>query len=257
MSRVFITGSADGLGQMAAKLLVAEGHRVVLHARHAARARDAMRAVPGAEQALTGDLSSIGETKTLADQANASGSFDTIIHNAGIGYQERTRGNTVDGLPPVFAINTLAPYILTALILKPKRLVYLGSSMHRSGDPTLRDLAWRTREWDGSQAYSDSKLHDVIFAFAIARLWPAVLSNAVDPGWVPTRMGGRGAPDDLSQGVETQAWLAVSDEPAARVTGEYFYHKRPRVTHPAARDPEVQDALLEACARSSGVALPA
>jgi NAD(P)-dependent dehydrogenase (short-subunit alcohol dehydrogenase family) len=257
MSRVFITGSADGLGQMAARLLVAEGHRVVLHARHAARAREAMRAAPGAEKALTGDLSSIDETKALAAQANALGAFDAIIHNAGIGYQERTRGNTVDGLPSVFAINTLAPYILTALILKPERLVYLGSGMHRSGDPTLRDLEWNARKWDGSQAYSDSKLHDVILAFAIARLWPAVLSNAVDPGWVPTRMGGRGAPDDLSQGVASQAWLAVSDEPAARVTGEYFYHKRPRKAHPAARDPHVQGALLEACARISGVALPA
>jgi NAD(P)-dependent dehydrogenase (short-subunit alcohol dehydrogenase family) len=257
VSRVFITGSADGLGQMAARLLVAEGHRVVLHARHAARAREAMRAAPGAEKALTGDLSSIDETKALAEQANALGAFDAIIHNAGIGYQERTRGNTVDGLPSVFAINTLAPYILTALILKPERLVYLGSGMHRSGDPTLRDLEWNARKWDGSQAYSDSKLHDVILAFAIARLWPAVLSNAVDPGWVPTRMGGRGAPDDLSQGAASQAWLAVSDEPAARVTGEYFYHKRPRKAHPVARDPHVQGALLEACARISGVALPA
>ena len=257
MSRVFITGSADGLGQMAAKLLVAQGHRVVLHARHAARAREAMRALPGAENALTGDLSSIDETKALAEQVNALGEFDAVVHNAGIGYQERTRGKTADGLPGVFAINTLAPYILTSLILKPKRLVYLGSGMHRSGDPTLRDLEWKTRSWDGSQAYSDSKLHDVMLAFAIARLWPVVLSNAVDPGWVPTKMGGRGAPDDLSKGAETQAWLAVSDDPAARVTGEYFYHKRPRAVHPAARDRGVQTTLLEACARISGVEMPA
>jgi NAD(P)-dependent dehydrogenase (short-subunit alcohol dehydrogenase family) len=256
MSRVFVTGSADGLGRMAAKLLVEQGHRVVLHARHAARAHEAMRAVPGAEQALTGDLSSIDETKALAAQVNALGVFDAVIHNAGIGYQERTRGNTVDGLPRVFTINTLAPYILTALILRPARLVYLGSGMHRSGDPTLRDLEWKTRDWDGSQAYSDSKLHDVILAFAIAHRWPSVLSNAVDPGWVPTRMGGRGAPDDLSQGAETQAWLAVSDDAAARVTGEYFHHKRPRAVHPAARDPHAQRTLLEACERISGVALP-
>ncbi|HEY2898897.1 MAG TPA: hypothetical protein VGJ12_17280, partial [Gemmatimonadaceae bacterium] len=211
----------------------------------------------GAEQALTGDLSSIDETKALADQVNALGEFDAVIHNAGIGYQERTRGKTADGLPAVFAVNTLAPYVLTALLLKPKRLVYLGSSMHRSGDATLRDLEWKTRHWDGSQAYSDSKLHDVILAFAVARLWPSVLSNAVDPGWVPTKMGGRGAPDDLSKGAETQAWLAVSDDPAARVTGEYFYHERPRAVHPAARDPHVQGVLLDACARISSVALPA
>ena len=257
MSRVFITGSADGLGQMAAKLLVAQGHRVVLHARHAARAREAMRALPGAENALTGDLSSIDETKALAEQVNALGEFDAVVHNAGIGYQERARGETADGLPRVFAINTLAPYILTSLILEPKRLVYLGSGMHRSGDPTLLDLEWKTRSWDGSQAYSDSKLHDVILAFAVAQRWPSVLSNAVDPGWVPTKMGGRGAPDDLSKGAETQAWLAVSNDAAARVTGEYFYHKRPREVQPAARDRGVQAMLLEACARISGVEMPA
>jgi NAD(P)-dependent dehydrogenase (short-subunit alcohol dehydrogenase family) len=257
MSRVFITGSADGLGQMAAKLLVARGHHVVLHARHEARAREAMRAVPGAETALAGDLSSIEETKALAGKVNALGAFDAVIHNAGIGYQERTRGDTVDALPGVFAVNTLAPYILTALIVKPKRLVYLGSTMHRSGDPSLRDLEWNTRVWDGSQAYSDSKLHDVILAFAVARRWPSVLSNAVDPGWVPTKMGGRSAPDDFSKGSETQACLATSDDPAAQVTGEYFYHERARTVHPAARDHRVQRTLLDACARISGVPLPA
>jgi NAD(P)-dependent dehydrogenase (short-subunit alcohol dehydrogenase family) len=257
MSRVFITGSADGLGQMAARLLVAGGHRVVLHARHAARAREAMIAVPGADDAVTGDLSSITETKAIADQVNALGAFDAVIHNAGIGYRERERSATADGLPRVFAVNTLAPYILTALIHKPKRLVYLSSGMHRSGDPTLRDLEWKARAWDGSQAYADSKLHDVILAFAIARLWPTVLSNAVEPGWVPTKMGGRSAPDDLAKGPETQAWLAVSDDPAARVTGQHFYHERPKEPHPAARDVQVQSALLAACARISGVKLPA
>jgi NAD(P)-dependent dehydrogenase (short-subunit alcohol dehydrogenase family) len=257
MSRVFITGSADGLGQMAARLLVDAGHRVVLHARNAARARDAMIAVPGADEAVTGDLSSIAETKAVAEQVNALGAFDAIIHNAGIGYRERERGSTVDGLPRVLAINTLAPYILTSLIQKPQRLVYLGSGMHRSGDPTLRDLEWKSRAWDGSQAYADSKLHDLILAFAIARLWPTVLSNAVEPGWVPTKMGGASAPDDLAKGPETQAWLAVSDDLAALVTGQYFYHKRPREPHPAARDVQVQSTLLAECSRISGVKLPA
>jgi NAD(P)-dependent dehydrogenase (short-subunit alcohol dehydrogenase family) len=257
VSRVFITGSADGLGQLAAQLLVAQGHRVVLHARNAARARDALRAVPGAERTVTGDLASLEETKALAAQVNAFGEFDAIIHNAAIGYQERARGSTPEGLPRVLAINTLAPYVLTALVHKPKRLVYLGSGMHRQGDATLRDLAWATRPWNGSQAYSDSKLHDVILAFAVARLWPSAQSNAVDPGWVPTKMGGRGAPDDLAQGAETQTWLAVSDDPAARVSGEYFYHKRPRKAHPAAHDLDVQRTLLAECARLSGVMLPA
>jgi NAD(P)-dependent dehydrogenase (short-subunit alcohol dehydrogenase family) len=228
----------------------------VLHARHAARAREAMIAVPGAEEAVTGDLSSIAETTAVAEQVNALGAFDAIIHNAGIGYRERARGDTVDGLPRVFAINTLAPYILTALIHKPQRLVYLSSGMHHSGEPTLRDLEWKARAWDGSQAYADSKLHDVILAFAVARLWPTVLSNAVEPGWVPTKMGGPSAPDDLAKGGETQAWLAVSGSPAALVTGQYFYHEKPREPHPSAHDAQVQDKLLAACARISGVKLP-
>jgi NAD(P)-dependent dehydrogenase (short-subunit alcohol dehydrogenase family) len=257
MSRVFITGSSDGLGQMAARLLIAGGHRVVLHARHAARAREAMIGFPGAEEAVTGDLSSIAETKALAEQVNALGAFDAVIHNAGVGYRERGRGATIDGLPLVFAVNTLAPYILTAMIHKPKRLVYLSSGMHRGGDPTLRDLEWKTRAWSGSQAYSDSKLYDVLLAFAVARRWPGVLSNAVEPGWVPTKMGGAGAPDDLAEGAETQAWLAVSDDSGAGVSGEYFYHKRRRDVLPAARDTKVQDALLAACAKLSEVQLPA
>jgi NAD(P)-dependent dehydrogenase (short-subunit alcohol dehydrogenase family) len=96
---------------------------------------------------------------------------------------------------------------------------------------------------------------DLALAFAVARLWPDVRSNAVTPGWVATRMGGPGAPDDLALGADTQAWLAVSDEPAARVTGRYFYHRTERPAAPAASDPAVQDGLLAACAQLSGVDL--
>jgi NAD(P)-dependent dehydrogenase (short-subunit alcohol dehydrogenase family) len=104
---------------------------------------------------------------------------------------------------------------LTALIAKPKRLIYLSSMLHQNDDPTLEDVAWQSRLWDGEQAYSDSKLHDVLLAFAIARRWPSVLSNAVEPGWVPTRMGGAAATDDLDQAHRTQVWLATSDDPEA------------------------------------------
>jgi NAD(P)-dependent dehydrogenase (short-subunit alcohol dehydrogenase family) len=256
MARVFITGSADGLGRLAARLLVSEGHQVVLHARNAARARDAMGTVPGAEHAVTGDLSSIEETKAIAAQVNALGAFDAIIHNAAVGYRERARIATIDGLPHVFATNTLAPYILTALIKRPKRLIYLSSGMHRSGDATLRDLEWKRRGWDGSQAYADSKLHDLLLAFALARLWPDVLSNAVDPGWVPTQLGGSSAPGDLERGPETQVWLATSNDPGARVTGEYFHHKRQSDVLPAARDIKLQERLVSECARLSGVLIP-
>src|ERR1700688_968793 len=256
MARVFITGSSDGLGRMAAKLLIEQEHAVVLHARNAERGQQALAAVPGAEAVVIGDLSSIAQTRSVAEQVNKLGSFDAVIHNAAVGYQEPRRIATEDGLPHVFAVNTLAPYILTMLISRPKRLVYLSSGLHQSGDASLKDLAWEHRPWQGQQAYSDTKLHDVLLAFAIARRWPNVLSNALEPGWVATKMGGAGATDDLDAGHRTQVWLAVSDEAAAKVTGEYFYHMRRRAPNPAARDAKLQDTLLDACARFSAVTLP-
>ena len=254
MSRIFITGSSDGLGQMAARLLVADGHRVVLHARNADRARHASAAVPGAEATLIADLSSVAQTKSLAEQVNAMGEFDAVIHNAAVGDGE-PRIETVDGLAHVFAVNSLAPFILTALIRRPRRLVYISSRLHLGGDTALRDLAWRSRPWSGPQAYADSKLHNVLLAFAVARRWPDVFSNAVEPGWVATKMGGPGATDDLSLAPKTQVWLAASNDPAAKVTGGYFYHGKPHTVLEAARDAGMQDRYIAECQRLSGVAL--
>jgi NAD(P)-dependent dehydrogenase (short-subunit alcohol dehydrogenase family) len=256
MARVFITGSSDGLGRMAAQLLIEQGHSVVLHARSQRRGEEAMSGVPGAETIVIGDLTGIAQTLGVAEQVNALGSFDAVIHNAGIGYREPRRIATEDGLPHVFAVNTLAPYILTARIQKPKRLVYLSSGLHRNGDASLNDLAWEHRPWQGQQAYSDTKLHDVLLAFAITRRWPEVFSNALEPGWVATKMGGPGAPDDLDAAHRTQVWLAVSEDPAATATGEYFYHKQLRKPNSASRDVERQEKLLEACKSFSGVDLP-
>jgi NAD(P)-dependent dehydrogenase (short-subunit alcohol dehydrogenase family) len=256
MARVLITGSSDGLGLMAAELLVHVGHAVTLHARNDQRAADARRALPAAEHVVVGDLASIEGTREVADQANALGHYDAVIHNAGVGYREPRRIETVDGLSHVFAVNVLAPYLLTALVTRPNRLVYLSSGMHRGGNPDLHDLQWAGRRWNGSQAYADSKLFDVVLALAVARRWTGVLSNAIEPGWVPTKMGGPSAPDDLSLGAVTQVWLAVSDDPAATVTGSYFYHEQPREVHPAARSVEVQVGLLDACAELTGVVLP-
>src|ERR1700744_4275337 len=256
MARKFITGSADGLGRMAAELLIEKGHRVVVHARSQARADETKLNVPEAEAVVIGDLSTIAQTRKVADQVNALGAFDDVIHNAAVGYKEPKRLETEDGLSHVFAVNTIAPYILTALIAKPKRLVYLSSMLHRNGDPTLEDLTWKGRAWDGEQAYSDTKLHDVLLAFGIARRWPGILSNAVEPGWVPTKMDGAEATDDLDEAHRTQVWLAVSNQPEAFVTGEYFYHLRKKGTLPAARDVARQDRLLAICERLSGIALP-
>ena len=257
MARVFITGSSDGLGLMAARRLAADGHDLVLHARNDVRARETWSLMPDAEAVVIGDLSTLAGMKHVAQQVNARGPFQTVIYNAAVGYREPRRVVTGDGLAHVFAVNTLAPYVLTALIRMPRRVVYLSSGLHRNGEPALDDLQWEQRRWSGFQAYSDSKLHDTALALAVARLRPDVFSNAVDPGWVATKMGGPGAPEDLAKGAETQAWLATSDEPAARVSGRYWFHKQARETHPSVRDPAYQDALIEACTRLSGVRLSA
>ncbi|HEY1944231.1 MAG TPA: SDR family NAD(P)-dependent oxidoreductase [Roseiarcus sp.] len=252
MARVFVTGSSTGLGLMAASLLAEQGHKVIVHGRDKKRADDALRAVPRAEGAVAGDLASIAETRALANEVNRLGPLDAVIHNAALGYQE-PRAETEDGLPKVFAVNTLAPYMLTVLIERPKRLVYLSSGMHRGASADLDDLLWRKRRWQGSQAYAESKLHDALLAFGFARRWPDGYANAVEPGWVATRMGGANAPDDLDQAHRTQAWLAVSDDPGARVSGQYFFHMRPRQTHPSVHDADLQDRLIDACAALSGV----
>jgi NAD(P)-dependent dehydrogenase (short-subunit alcohol dehydrogenase family) len=255
MASIFITGSADGLGLMAGELLASQGHSVVLHARNEARARAARTALPGASAVVVGDLSTIAAMRSVSDQANSLGRFDAVIHNVGIGYREPRRVTTEDGLSQLWAVNVLAPYVLTALMERAGRLVYLSSGMHMSGDDSLEDMQWEHRRWNGSQAYADTKFHDVLLAFGIARRWPDVLCNALEPGWVPTRMGGSGAPDDLSQACVTQAWLAASDDPAAQVTGGYFYHQRPRRVNPSTRREKLQEQLLYDCRRTSGIEL--
>jgi NAD(P)-dependent dehydrogenase (short-subunit alcohol dehydrogenase family) len=255
MARIFITGSSDGIGRMAAHMLVSQGHHVVLHGRSNVRAREALSQVPGAVTAVVGDLASIAETRSLGDQVNQLGPFDVVIHNAGV-YHVSPGSRTVDGLPLIFAVNSLAPYILTSLIKRPKRLVYTSSGLHRGGDASLRDLSRSSRQGDEAGAYADSKLHNVLLAFAVARRWPDVVSNAVEPGWVATKMGGAGAPDSIEMGARTQVWLAVSQEKEALVSGGYFYHQQPRRAHPAAADRAVQERYLAECGRLSGVVFP-
>ncbi len=254
MSRIFISGSSAGLGLMAADLLAGKGHRIVLHARNARRAEAALEVLPEAEAIVVGDIETIAGAKEVAARVNRLGPFDALIHNAAVGYREGHR-LTADGLPHVFAINTLSAYILTALIERPKRLVYLSSGMHHHADANLDDILWQKRRWNGSTAYAESKLHDAMLAFAMARRWPEVFSNALEPGWVPTKMGGPGAPDDMDQAHLTQAWLAAGDDPNADVTGRYFYHLKRMKPNPQAADQALQDRLIAICQEISGVAL--
>jgi NAD(P)-dependent dehydrogenase (short-subunit alcohol dehydrogenase family) len=243
MARIFITGSADGLGQLSASALIAQGHQVVLHARNAKRGNDALKKNPQAEAVLTGDLSKIEETENLAQEVNRIGTLDAVIHNAGV-YQASAK--------EIFAVNTLAPYILTCLIQRPKRLIYLSSGMHLQGHSKLdyfnTDISRIT--------YSDSKLHVLMLCMAVARKWKDISANTIDPGWVPTKMGGRGAPDDLEKGYKTQVWLAVSNDEKAKVSGCYFFHQKERHHNPEADDVLLQERFLISCNKITGISFP-
>jgi NAD(P)-dependent dehydrogenase (short-subunit alcohol dehydrogenase family) len=255
MSRILVTGSSEGLGLMAGRLLIEQGHQVVLHARNGDRANDARKTLSNAEAVVEGDVSTLAGARSVADQANTLGRFDAVIHNVGVGYRELQRIETEDGLPHVIATNVMAPYVLTALMKRPRRLIYLSSGMHRGASANFDDILWTKRRWDGSTAYAESKLYDAMLAFAVARRWPDVLSNALEPGWVPTKMGGVGAPDDMDQAHRTQAWLAASDDRATQVTGEYFYHLSKRAPNPETRDEALQNRLLEECLAFSSIPL--
>lgn len=243
MARIFITGSSDGLGQLAAKALIEQGHQVVLHARNKERGQEALRKTPGAETVLIANLASMEETKKLAADVNALGRFDAVIHNAGV-YQES--GSVIA------AVNTFAPYILTCLIQKPERLIYLSSGMHLQGNSNIEKLTGDTNRI----SYSDSKLHVVLLSMAVARKWSDVYSNAVDPGWVATKMGGPGAPDNLEKGFQTQAWLAVSNDEQAKISGHYFYHQKQKHSVPEVKDVNTQERFLAACEEITGIRFP-
>lgn len=251
MARIFITGSSDGIGLHAAKLLAEKGHQVTLHARNADRAATTKDAVPKAERVLVGDLRSIVSTKELAEEANATGSFDAIIHNAGIGYgSTSSREITSDGISAVFAVNTLAPYILTCLMTKPKSaLLFMSSDSHYGGDESLKDCTQ-------SHSYGNSKLHDVMLARGFARRWKDVQVVSMHPGWVRTKMGGA-APGSTDKPAEALSEWAVGEGPLAKLpSGAFFTTSGSASTHPGAGNVAKQDELLRICEEVSGIPVP-
>jgi NAD(P)-dependent dehydrogenase (short-subunit alcohol dehydrogenase family) len=232
--RVLVTGASTGLGLGAAAALVSAGHEVVAHVRNASseHADD-----PRWLATIAGDLADAEQTRTVAAEANEIGGLDAVIHSAGV-YRSGDE----------FAVNVLGPFLLTSLIDAPGRLVYLSSGLHRSGSTDL------TRIESGRVTYSDSKLYVTALALEIAERWRGTASHAVDPGWVPTRMGGRSAPDDLVEGHETQVWLATAND-IVPATGGYWHHRRLEQPHPAAQDAGFRSELIDRLEQVAGVSL--
>ena len=248
MSSIWVTGSSAGIGQETALALVNGGHRVVLHARTPERAADAQKGVPGAAAVVVGDLSSLDETRALAEAAQEQGPFDAVVHNAGIGSGNGGRSLTEDGLDPIFQVNVLAPYVLTAVMQPSRRLVYLSSGLHYQGVFDPSELERQRRPVDGIKAYRDSKLCDVLLAFAVARLWPSALSNAVDPGWIRDAYGrSRRTWPGLTRGRDTRLARHQRRSLGPRVR-RLLKDRQPLSANPAAYDLELQDALVWACA---------
>ncbi|OWU68319.1 SDR family NAD(P)-dependent oxidoreductase [Phaeobacter sp. 22II1-1F12B] len=248
MARIFVTGSTTGVGKNAAAALLGDGHEVILHARNAERA-ESLGTLAHKAQVLTGDLGDLAEVRQLADALNAIGPMDAIIHNAGI--IDDQRAETPDGLLRVLMVNALAPYVLSLLADRPARLIFTGSSMHRGHDGALDDMEWTRRRWSASSAYGESKLLVTALSAGLARRLDAVCYT-VDPGWVPTRMGGASASDPLEQAHVTQCWLATgADEEAG-----YWHHMRRQRPDPKVEDHEFQDAVLDRFAQMTGVPAP-
>ncbi|CAM5573569.1 SDR family NAD(P)-dependent oxidoreductase [Streptomyces purpurascens] len=236
MALVLVTGAAAGLGRDTANALADDGHEVVIHVRNPARLTEVGDPARW-KGVVTGDLAEPEEIRGVARQASGFGRFDAVIHNAG-----------VMNRPEDVTVNTVAPYLLTALMEKPARLVHLSSSMHRTGSTDLRQLT------SGTASYDDTKLWVTALALAFASRWEGTSSHAVDPGWVPTRMGGRGAPDDLTAGHQTQVRLATHPD-VTPSTGGYWYHQQLQTPHPAAQDEEFQARLIQALEHHTGVLL--
>ena len=253
MATILITGANTGLGKYTADRLQAEGHQLVLHARNHGRAAEIKAERPDVHAVMSGDLSSIAETKALARQANEVARFDAVIHNAGVYNQGERVRLTEDGLNDDFAVNVLAPYILSVLINRPRRLIFLSSSMHTGGRHDVTDLQWQERPWNSYQAYSESKFYLTMLAMTFARCWPDIICHAVDPGWVPTRMGGASAPDSLLKGCETQAWLATSESPQVLNSGGYYHHKQRQQAHADVFNEARQVMLFNKCAQLADI----
>lgn len=263
MATLCITGATDGIGLATTRRLLAAGHRVLVHARSEERGRPVLEdlsriAGPGGEAVLvTGDLARLDDVRALAAQVQALGPVDVLVHNAGVWVRGDTPRTTVDGLETTFAVNVLAPHLLTHL-LAPQlrgRLVWLGSGMAGSGRPDPGALG---RPQEPQRAYADSKACDVGLAVAWGARLPEVASAALDPGWVPTKLASRGAPGRVEDSATSLVHCCTPAEEGGADLGSAPYWKgREPVPLPSRlRDAAFCAAVAAGCDRLLGLEPP-
>ena len=258
-TRILVTGSTDGIGLETACELAELGHRVIVHGRSnekaaSARKRVASRAsanVSGGEaggaETVIGDLSSLKEVDAMAREINERfPDLRVVVANAGV--TTKTRRESVDGHELTFAVNHLAHFLLINRLVNtlkanvPSRIVVVSSMVHRSGQIHFDDLQL-TRGFSGSDAYSQSKLANLLFAFELARRLEGtgVTVNGLHPGVISTKLlhvnFSGGAP--VSAGAKTPVYLATADD-LKNVTGKYFENRRE--TSPAKAGLDVEAA---------------
>jgi NAD(P)-dependent dehydrogenase (short-subunit alcohol dehydrogenase family) len=261
MSRILVTGSAQGIGAEVARRLLAEGHEVAVHGRSPERAATALDANPGATVALVGAFDNLDSTRAFAADANAAGPWDVIVHNAALGPDQPSRRDTVDGIEQMFHVNVVSPYLLTCLMPVAPRMIYIGSDASQEGGPNLDDVQWTRRAWDGHPwpglpAYSDSKLYLSMIAIELGTRFPGHAVNIVHPGWVQTSMGGPNAAIPVDQGADTPVWMATSDDALALGSGRFIHRRAEEALNPAAHDPALRARLFDILTALTGETLP-
>ena len=272
---VLVTGGSGGIGLATAAGLAQLGARVGLVGRDAARseaAAERLRGAGGQVDVFVADMSSQREVRRLADEVlTAYPRLDVLVNNVG-GYWA-TRHSTVDGLEHTFAVNHLAPFLLTNLLLDrlrasaPARVVTVSSGAHARGSIDFEDLQGQ-RVYSGERAYNQSKLANVMFTYELARRLQGagVTANTVHPGVVRTNFGREDAKGWMrlmlpvirpflkspDKGAATSVYLASSPE-VQEATGQYFTKQKANRSSTASYDATAAARLWDVSATLVGL----
>jgi NAD(P)-dependent dehydrogenase (short-subunit alcohol dehydrogenase family) len=263
---ILVTGATDGIGRQTALELLRRGAHVLVHGRNAAKtskvAQELEKESGSSKLApVAADLSSMAEIRNLAREIEGSiERLDVIVNNAGVFLHERQ--TTVDGFETTFAVNHLAPFLLTHLLL-PKlrqseqgRIVMVSSIAHSRGRIDFDDLK-SEKYFHGYTAYATSKLANILFAYEMARRLgnSSITSNALHPGVITTKLlktgfGTTGA--SLARGAATSVKLAI-DPTLKTTTGKYFADEREQTSSSMSHDQQLQHRLYKVSCELVGI----